>query len=177
MIISNTLNVVELAVANIAANGPIGTAATTVDVASAFAIKQTAAGIAITVPSPTVATPAGQLIFVSNVGTAQFTIGGATVRPGNGTILQWSGAAWIPLADVANPTGLMYQEAAVAFVANTPKVITHNLNASVPARTQVQIVDADGNEVDVRRTAVTANTVTLLSPVALTNLSVVVIAS
>lgn len=55
-------------IANLAAGGAIGTAATTVDVKTTFNLNQTTANQTITIPNPTDAT-AGRIIYVNNVGT------------------------------------------------------------------------------------------------------------
>lgn len=175
MIVANTLNVVDVAIANVAAGGNIGTAAATVDVASSFSVNQTTANQNLTLPNPTVTTPAGQLAVVKNAGTAQFSMHGIVIRPTTGSVFQWNGAAWIPLSDVSQPAALIFQQAAVALAANTALVINHNLGLATPTRVQVQITDANGNAVDLKLSAFTANSVSLTSPVALTNLTVVVV--
>lgn len=177
MFISNTLSLADVALGNLSAGGNIGAAAVTVDIASSFAITQTTAAQTLTLPAPTVATPAGQIVAVKNVGTAQFNMHGVVIRANTGALYQWSGTAWVPLSDVSQPAGLMFQQAGVALVANTGLVITHNLNAATPARTQVEVRDALGNWIDLKTSAYTANSVTLTSPVALTGLSVIVIAA
>jgi hypothetical protein len=56
-------------VADITANGSMGSAATTVDIASSFHLNQTTAGVALTIDAPTVTTDS-PIIFCSNVGSS-----------------------------------------------------------------------------------------------------------
>jgi len=82
-----------VAIANLAAGGTIGTAATTVDIASNFAVNQTTAAQTITLPNPTVAT-AGRIAYVGNVGTTSFSFYGQTVGAGQSVQALWNGSAW-----------------------------------------------------------------------------------
>ena len=76
--------------------GTIGTAATTVDIYTNFTIAQTTAGQTLTIPSPT-STTTGRLIYITNIGSAGYTMAGAVVSPGvtmqfvwNSTTSSWS---------------------------------------------------------------------------------------
>jgi hypothetical protein len=83
----------QVQLANIAASGPIGTAAATVDIATNFAINQTTAGLALTLPNPTQALN-GAFVIVSNSGSASFTLNGTIVFPGQFSSFEWDNAAW-----------------------------------------------------------------------------------
>lgn len=82
--------------ANFTANGTVGTAAATVDIASELILQQTTANILLTLPNPTI-TQAGRLLLVGNAGAAPTSINGNVVASGKGIPFVWSGAAWIPL--------------------------------------------------------------------------------
>lgn len=120
MVISDNVSVVQIPVADVAAGGSIGTAVATVDDASAFLVNQTTAGQVLTIASPTVATPSGQLAFVSNVGTASFTMHGVTISPASGAIYQWNGTVWIPVGSV--PASSVPAWALLGNAATTPAV-------------------------------------------------------
>jgi len=84
-----TVNTV-LAVNNLPTGGTIGTASTTVDVYTAASINQTSSGQTITIPSPTASSVFGRLLYVTNIGTASFTMLGATISPGTTATLVWA---------------------------------------------------------------------------------------
>jgi hypothetical protein len=86
-----TLNT-TLQIANLATGGAIGTAAATVDIYTSFAVLQTTANQTITIPTPTTnpTTVFGRIIYVSNIGTTAFTLGGTTLNPGTTATLIWS---------------------------------------------------------------------------------------
>jgi hypothetical protein len=73
--------------------GAIGSAATTVDVASLFNVAQTTSGQTLTVPSLT-NTSNGKSIHINNTGSAAFTLLSKTIEPGTGIILRWTGSGW-----------------------------------------------------------------------------------
>lgn len=80
-------------VANLAANGSVGTAAATVDIASTLVLAQTTANIALTLSNPTNAT-AGRVLFVTHNGTAATTVGGKAISPGETLTFIWDGNSW-----------------------------------------------------------------------------------
>ncbi|MDB5182188.1 MAG: exported protein of unknown function, partial [Candidatus Saccharibacteria bacterium] len=88
----STLNS-AVALSNFAANAAIGTAAATVDGVTTFTINQTTANITLTMPNPT-ATTAGRIVYISNIGTASFTMYNVVVSPGNTATYLWNGSAW-----------------------------------------------------------------------------------
>ena len=78
---------------NFAANGTIGTAATTVDIKTTFNIDQTSTGVTLTLANPTDAT-AGRIAYVNNTGTGIFFLYGTQVSPGASRALMWNGTKW-----------------------------------------------------------------------------------
>lgn len=89
-----------IALTNFTANGAIGTAPATVDVASTLNIPQTTAGITLTIPAPTIGV-AGRMLLVNNTGNTNVTVGGKVIAPATGILYSWSGAAWIPYVQAA----------------------------------------------------------------------------
>ena len=76
----------------------IGSAATTVDIYTYVSVAQTTASQTITIPNPTASTVYGKMLYLSNIGSASFTLLGTTVSPGTTATLVWAnangGAAW-----------------------------------------------------------------------------------
>lgn len=128
-----------LTTANFAANGSLGTAATTVDLFSTVLIPQTTAGIAVTLPSPT-NTTAGRRLVVGNTGTTSVTVGGAAIPSGQSIEYVWSGTAWLPLA-IPTPTNFdFFRSGATAStlpdgVTDTTDGIVHNGNIGIGVTT------------------------------------------
>lgn len=93
----STLNT-TLALSNDADGGAIGTAATTVDIYTSISIAQTTASQTFTIPTPTASTSYGRLLYLGNIGSVAFTVGGVTMNPGTTATLVWSntngGASW-----------------------------------------------------------------------------------
>jgi N-acetylneuraminic acid mutarotase len=86
------------ALSNYASNGSLGSAASTVDVHSGFTIPQTTSSITLTIPSPT-DTSAGRVIYISNTGSASFTVDdvstlNSTINPNTTTEFLWNGSGW-----------------------------------------------------------------------------------
>jgi hypothetical protein len=86
------------AIANLVAGGAIGTAAATVDIATSFTINQTTAGQTITLPNPTNAT-AGRVAYITNIGTASFTLLGSAVAAGSSRQAVFNGTVWVLTGD------------------------------------------------------------------------------
>ena len=82
-----------VAIGNLASGGAIGTAATTVDMGTAFAVAQTTSGQTLTLPSPT-NVKAGRLAYLINTGSVSFTAYGSTVAAGASVVVVWNGSAW-----------------------------------------------------------------------------------
>lgn len=172
-IITSQFKLQSSTLSNFVANGAIGTAAATVDVAAAFTINQTTAGVALTIPAPTVTTD-NPIIFISNVGTVNLQVGGSILKPNTSSSFQWSSvnSTW-NTGDTEGIKKFYVQQTLVAGV-NT---ITHNLNLITPFKDLQLTVrdDATGQTVDVNITSYTANTIVLspLSAVALANIVVI----
>ena len=89
---SSTL-LVTTAVADKPTGGAIGTAAATVDVATAFDVNQTTAGQALTLPAPT-NTASGRIVYINNIGSTSISMYGVTIANGNSAGYTWNGTAW-----------------------------------------------------------------------------------
>lgn len=74
----------NVTITNIAGGGSIGTAPTTVDIASCIFITQTTAGQTLTLPTPTASS--GQTVIVYNNGTQSFTMLATTITAGSGIL-------------------------------------------------------------------------------------------
>ena len=87
-----------LALNNFSSGGSIGSAASTVDIYTSISVNQTTASQTLTIPSPTASTNYGRLLYLSNIGSASFTLGSATISAGTTATLVWSnsngGASW-----------------------------------------------------------------------------------
>jgi hypothetical protein len=139
-----------LPLANFATAGAIGTAATTVDIASSFVITQTTAGIALTIPNPTNANAGDRLLIgSSSTSTATVSVAGVTLIPGEFSQWLWSGAAWL-FADGGRNAGASIS---VATIPAGNLLVTHNLNMPTGTFSQViyQCHNAIGNQVVLRR--------------------------
>jgi hypothetical protein len=90
----------NLAVANLAAGGPIGTAAATVDIYTTFNLTQTTANQTVTIPSPT-DTTAGRIAYINNTGTVGFTTLGVRIESGKSAQFIWNGTAWNYVGELA----------------------------------------------------------------------------
>lgn len=89
IVISST----PVAVANLASGGSIGSAATTVDIASYITLNQTTASQTVTIPTPTVIT-AGKKVVITNIGSAAVTILAISVGAGVSIQAIFTGNAW-----------------------------------------------------------------------------------
>lgn len=85
------------------ASGPIGPAATTVDVASLFRIDQNTADQDLVLPNPTDVTM-GRLAAVIAGSTAAFMMHGTQIQPASGGWFLWRAAlgSWVPLKNLAS---------------------------------------------------------------------------
>jgi hypothetical protein len=105
----------ELAKGDFATGGSIGSAATTVDIYTYISVAQTTTGQSLTIPTPTASTTYGKLLYLSNIGTASFTLLGSTLAPGSTATLVWAnkngGAAWTYAG--ADGSSILNQNAAV----------------------------------------------------------------
>ena len=90
-----------LSLSDIATNGPIGSAAATVDIASTIFIAQTTAGVIATLPNPT-ASQSGRKLRIVNTGSVPlqlFSSAGPVLEnnPLKGGTIEavWNGSAWV----------------------------------------------------------------------------------
>jgi hypothetical protein len=169
MIINDIFKTATVPLANFATAGAIGTAATTVDIASAFVITQTTAGIALTIPNPTNANAGDRLLIgSSSTSTTSVNIAGVVLVPGEFSEWLWSGLAWL-FADGGRNSGAPVT-VAVAPAGNL--LVTHNLNMPTGTFSQVGYwcYNSIGNKVEFRRLMAsdTANAMAFSLPVAMT---------
>jgi hypothetical protein len=171
MIINDNL---KLATVNLtlAVNGSIGTAPTTVDIASKLTITASAASLIFTLPTPTDAS-SGDFLIVENRGaTNSFTVGSTLIPIGSIAYFSWNGTAWKEDANVGRNQGASISVASITVGANA---ITHNLNLPTGSFSKVifRAYNSTGNEVVFRRNkaADTANVLGINSTSALTNIT------
>lgn len=130
-----------LAISNLASGGSIGAASSTVDVYTSFTINQTSAGQTITIPNPT-SSAAGRIIYISNIGSAGFSVLGTTLNASGTAALVWNGSAWTFAGSASDP---ILNQSASAQTANF--YIRSAANNKVPA----VIEGANGQTVDLVR--------------------------
>lgn len=135
------------AIANLPTGGAIGSAAATVDVSSSFSVNQTTAGQSISLPTPTNAT-AGRFAYVTNIGTAAFSLLAISVPPGAALIAIWNGTTWVAAGDGSSsvaPAGWQLTGNAVSagqFLGSTNNanvVFTRFASAAPDSQTNVQL--------------------------------------
>lgn len=93
-----------ITISSVPSSGPIGTAATTVDIASTIYIPQAATGVIATIPAPTNA-QSGRLLWLENTGAATIQIGtkGPFLYPPgslgfpSSAWFEWNGTTWTAL--------------------------------------------------------------------------------
>ena len=167
MIILDNLKLGTIVIANLLTGGSIGTADTTVDIASSFAINQTTAGQVLTLALPT-DTIAGDQVRITNTGTASFRIFGKTVLPGTFTDIFWTGTAYAVDADSGRNQGAVVTAATLVVGNNT---ITHNLSMPVGSFSSIGIDTRNnvGSPVALRRVVAsdTANAIVVNTPTAI----------
>jgi hypothetical protein len=172
MTIGSFLKLQRVALVNFAANAALGTAAATVDIASAFTINQTTASIVVTLPAPTTTTDM-QIIYIQNIGTVAITVGGSVIPASKYIAFTWNGTAWVAASDTS-PAKFYVQQALIA----GNNTITHNLNLVTPKAIEISIIeDVSGETVIVKAVGATmlTNSVVLnaLAAVPLSNITIV----
>lgn len=135
-----------LTVANLAAGGTIGTAATTVDIKTTLNINQTTANQTLTLPAPT-DTTAGRIIYINSVGTVGFTMMGERIEAGHSRQAMWNGTAWKWVGDQDGDGAVFVTKTADQIINNTTVLqndthLTFNIGAN---ETWVFNVDFNGN--------------------------------
>jgi hypothetical protein len=136
----------------LAASGPIGTAAATVDLASAFMLTATAPGLTFTLPNPSDPV-ACDTAYIGNVGTNTFTIYGQTVAAGQFARALWSGSAWLvpPAASSTCPapmtrTALLALRSAGTLNTSCHYIINDHVQGNLVAGTTITLHAVAGNE-------------------------------
>lgn len=98
-----------LSLPNFAASGPIGLAAETVDIASQAIVTQTTAGVALTIPPPSLVESgiSSQFLVVNaTTSAAAITVNGVALAASSMAAFAWDGAAWATTqAAPASPAG------------------------------------------------------------------------
>jgi hypothetical protein len=169
--INDRLGLATFPITNIAANGAIGTAAATVDIASQFNITQTTPNIVLTLPNPTNVL-SGYMARVNNTGSASFTMYGVVIYPDQFADFTWDGNSWNK--EAGGGTTKIYRN--VQNLSAGANVITHNLALFTPFATIVQARDnATGEEIPLRVMLEATNTLTINVPVAYTATRITVI--
>jgi hypothetical protein len=108
---------------NLSASGNIGSAPTTVDMATVFNVIGTGA-LSLTIPAPTDATP-GKIAYINNVGTDTFSILGSSVSASSSRSIIWTGTTWMLTGD-----GINSISASSTFATSTQYTIIKNVNQS-----------------------------------------------
>lgn len=90
------IQLTQVQVTNKAAGGSIGAAAVTVDIGDLISVSQTTASQTLTLPSPTDTTP--RMLYVTNNGSATFTMLSQSVTTAIGLQAVWDGQNWIFIA-------------------------------------------------------------------------------
>ncbi len=143
MTISDILKLQRLNLPNFTQNGPLGTAAATVDTAAAFSIEQTTANITVTLPRPTVDFDANFLV-VQNIGNVSITIDSTKVKAGEYMLFSFAFNKWLPITGTGAATGAtdglkkFYVQGALT---NGENLITHNLGLTTPKAYHLQMTD------------------------------------
>jgi hypothetical protein len=87
-----------LALTDFSSGGSIGLATDTVDKYTAISIAQSSTGKTLSIPTPTANTTYGRLLYISNIGSASFTLLSTPLNAGATATLVWSnttgGASW-----------------------------------------------------------------------------------
>lgn len=81
-------------ISNRTLSGDIGSAGSTVDIGTNFAVNQTTPGLNFTLPSTATA---GKMVKISNSGTAAFTMYNTIIPPSKFAEFMWTGSTWIPM--------------------------------------------------------------------------------
>ncbi|MFO0781923.1 MAG: hypothetical protein U0524_03485, partial [Candidatus Saccharimonadales bacterium] len=94
-----------LAISDQATSGPVGSAASTVDVATTLNLNQSTSGVSLTLPSPT-DTTAGRILYVSNTGSVVVNVDGIPLAVGTSASFIWNGTTWIALTTGNSTAGV-----------------------------------------------------------------------
>lgn len=111
--------------------GVIGTAATTVDIASTFRLNQNAAGQTLTIPNPTNATVT-QIVTVKNSGNSSFTMYGVTLAVNSSANFLWDGNAWSYIGISTGQAQAVTSDLYFFKYQNGSLTITYDVNGQIP---------------------------------------------
>ncbi len=170
--INDNFKTTNIALPNFTANAVLGTAITTVDIASTFVITQTTAGITLTLPTPTDTIAGDRLIVInSSTSTNGITVAGVPLAISEQAMFTWSGTEWITNDGGRN----MGTSVLVASIPVGNSLVTHDLALPTGKFSRVifKAYNATGNEVVFKRNKVadTTNAFGISSPTALTNIT------
>lgn len=104
---------------NVTSAGPIGSAASTVDIYSSINIDQTTAGLDLTLPNPTNTAP-GRIVFVNNIGSTDFYFYQTDETPGTSREAIWNGSSWALTGGSPNSYATAYISAAESHTNDAP---------------------------------------------------------
>lgn len=114
-------------ISNRTLSGDIGSAGSTVDIGTNFAVNQTTPGLNFTLPSTATA---GKMVKISNSGTAAFTMYNTVIAPSKFAEFMWTGSTWIPMtggsSSVVNKKMVLSAEYAGAVVTPGNETTSHN---------------------------------------------------
>lgn len=143
MTISDILKLQRLNLPDFASNGPLGTAAATVDTAAAFSIDQTTVGVTITLPEPTIDFDADFLV-IQNIGKEAITVDATKIDAGKYMLFSFAFNRWLPITgrDAAtNTTSGLKKFYIQTPLTNGENIITHNLDLTTPKAYHLQMTD------------------------------------
>lgn len=115
-------------VTNVAANGPIGLASATVDIAACVAVPQTTVGRILTLPTPTDFRD-GRQIVVTNTGDTPFSMHGRVVPRREQALFGYQDGNWCPLVNGADQ--LLVITGSTTLTMGIQKVIIDNTISAV----------------------------------------------
>ncbi|MEO6761462.1 MAG: FG-GAP-like repeat-containing protein, partial [Candidatus Saccharimonadales bacterium] len=132
----------SLPISDLPTGGNIGSAADTVDKYTSFLISQTTAGQTLSIPAPTSSTN-GRLIYITNVGTAGYTMSGSIISPGAAAAFIWN--------SVTNSWSLVSSGTTGNYIQNGTSVQTANFNIQSLSNSSVGVVisGASGQTADI----------------------------
>lgn len=144
-------------ITNKTTGGTIGSAATTVDIASALNVNQTTASQTLTVPNPTDVT-GNYRIPLNSIGSTSFTVLSTVIAPGAGILLNWTGSTWSVLGTSSGASNVTVVGGKTFTVNNTLTLAgTDGVTVTMPAVSGLTVATITGTE--------TLTNKTLTSPV------------
>ncbi len=134
--LNNTLAIGNLNYTGTGNTGSIGSAASTVDIYTNITIAQTTAGQTLTIPAPTTST-SGRVIYITNIGSAGYTMAGAVVSPGVTMQFVWN--------NTTSSWSLVTSGVSGSYIQNGTAVQTANFNIQSNSTTDVSAIVQGAN--------------------------------